>query len=842
MLLWIFLLVFFSISALVTLLFVYEDEVKAAILTELNKHLKAEVKVDPKNIDLTILKTFPDCSIQFTDLLMLEALPVKNRDTLLFAGQLNLHFNIRNLWNKKYEIEKIKLKDGIAKLRVLKNGKTNYVFWKESETKTVQQPDSFNFNLKLISIENCRLSYKNKKNLFKTALTIKKLSFKGRFKDKNFDLGSEASLFIQEIVQGKTNYLKSCNFSMDLDVEENAYTIKNANVNLNKLGFELSGKFIYSDSLERMDLKYNAPDLDISSLMSLLPEKFKGKIKDYESSGNFYAGGTIRYLDKSSYSFVSNFGIKKGRIRYKPNATEAENVNVEGYLNYSNIASVLNLKNIHLNLNSDEITGHCLINNFSDPYLLLRADATVKLENIMSFWPIDTLSSLKGNLKISTEVEGLLSALKDQTFSEKVKLNLEAQISLLEAKFKGDEKVYAVENCQISAKEREVEVKDLKLKRGSSDLVLNGKIPGMFNYIVDRKAPLTIKGSLYSNYIKMEDFMSQGKSASEGNDNPLIPGNINFKLNAAILKFSFGKFEAQAITGEIDLKNQKVFASDIKLQTMQGEASIDAFADNSKNRLDVTLQSNLKNIDISELFSQLNNFGQSTLTDKNIKGSATATLTFAGRWSNRLIADPKTIQASCNLLIERGELNDFQPLLSLSKFVNVEELKRVKFSSMQSAIEIKNSTIIIPKTSIKNSALDIEVWGTHTFENRIDYHIRLLISQYLSKKRKAQDSEFGPVENDPDNRRSAFILMTGTLDDPKIKYDTKGLKEKIRNDIKAEKNSIKQLFKEEWNVFRKDSSLKKAKKEEPAFEIEKPEKSVPKKTLELKKKEEDEDF
>lgn len=839
----ILLIIVFALS-LIALLFVYEDEVKAAIVSELNKHLKAEVKIDPKNIDLTIIKTFPDCSIEFKDLLMLEALPLKNRDTLLFAGQLNLHFNIKDLWNKKYEIEKVKLRNATAKLRVFKDGKTNYMFWESTSVKPGQKQDSIYFNLKLISVENCRLSYKNKKSLFKTTLNIRELEFSGRFRDHEYEMRSKAGLSIDELVQGKTPYLKNkqLNFAIDLDVDEDSYTLKKAKINLNKLGLELSGKFTFKDSLEMLDLKYQAPDLDISSLLSLLPEKFKEKISDYESSGNFYAGGTIRYL-KRSFSVVTDFGIKQGKITYKPGSTTATNVNLDGYLNYSNSASVLNLKNIHLNLNTDEIKGSCLINDFNNPYLLLRAKANVGLGNIQNFWPIDTLKSLKGQLEINTEVEGLLSLLKGQTFSDKVKINLDAKVSGLEAQFKNDEKTYTVEHCIVTAKDRHAEVKDLKLKRGSSDLTLNGKIPGLFNYIVDRKAPLTITGSLFSNALKMEDFIDGSKSSSEGNDDPLIPPNMNFKLNAAMLKFSFGKFNAQAITGEIEIRNQKAIVSDMKLQTMQGEAVIDAFADNSKNRLDVTLQSNLKNINIGDLFSDLNNFGQATLTNENLKGQVSANIEFIGSWSNKLVSDLRSIRSTCSLSIQNGELNDFKPLLSLAKFVDVEELKRIKFSSLQSAIEIKNNTIIIPRTNIKNSLLDVEVWGTHTFENRIDYHIQLIISRLLAKKRQDKDSQFGVVENDPEDRRSAFIAMKGTLDNPEIKYlDGKGMKEKIRSDMKQAGKDFKRVLKEDWNLFKKDTSLKKTNKEETHFELEKPEQERPKKTLEPKKKEEEEDF
>lgn len=833
------------IAFLLALLFIYEKEVKAAVVAELNKYLKAEVRVRPEHIDLTVIRTFPDCSIRFRDLLMLEALPGKNRDTLLFAGQLSLHFNIRNLWNGRYEIDKIRLKDALIKPVILKDGSPNYEFWKRTEKKTTAANDSVSFNLKLISIENSRLVYKNRKLLHQADIRIPALQFRGKFRDDEFEMHSEADLLIGEFREGNNSYMKDKRvaFSLHLDVNGEAYTLKKSSLSVNKLALALEGRFKYSDSLERLELSYHAPRLDISGLLSLLPGRFREQIRDYESSGDFYAEGTVRYLNSKAYSLVSNFGIRSGEITYKPNSTTAKNVALEGYLNYSNAGSILNLKNIHLNLKTDEIKGSCLLENFSDPYLQLKAEANVRLENLLSFWPVDTLTHLKGGLEISTEIEAPVKLLKDQALSGKVKLALEAKVNGLEATFKHDEKTYGVEHCIIRAREREIEVKDLKLRRGSSDLTLNGRMPGIFNYLLDRSSPLVITGSLESERLRLDDFITGTKTSASGpNDDPLIPPNVSFKLHTAISKFDFGKFSATAITGEIEIRNQKAVVSDVKLRTMNGEAEIHVFADNSKKRLDVALQSRVSNISITELFSQLNNFGQSTLTDRHLKGSASALIDFSGSWNNRLEADLKSIYASCDLSIRDGELNDFKPLLSLSRFVDVEELKRVRFASLQSQVEIKNKSIVLPKTSIRNSAMDLEIWGTHSFENTIDYHIQLLISQYLAKKRKKADSEFGPVENDPDNRRCAFIRMTGTIDDPKIRYDVKGQKEKIREDIAREKKNMKQILKEEWNLFKKDTALKAPRKEAPAFELEKPESPAPKKSLELKRKDEDDMF
>lgn len=812
---------------------------------EINKHLKSEVTIDPKNIDLTIIKTFPDCSMEFKNVLMLEALKIKKRDTLLFAEQLNLHFDISDLWHKKYDIKKITLKNALAKPGLTKAGKPNYIFWEESEGAS-NKNDSINFKLDLIQLKNCHVVYRDKQRIFKTDLLIKDLSFKGDFSATEYDMTSEGKIYINQIAASKKTFLKNkdCNLDITLQVKGNNYLFEKTSLSLNSMLFKLNGNFIYGDSLQRINVNYEASKLDIATILSLLPEDQKQKANEYKSEGDFYAKGSFAYGGKNNFKWASEFGIKNGEITYKPTSTTAQNVNINGNLLYSNAGSKLDLTNVYLKINNDELKGNFSLSDFSNPFIHFLVDANANLENVQNFWPIDTLAKLSGKLKVNSEVEGLLIDLMNETFSDKVKLNINASVVNLEAQFKNDETVFAVENCSVTAKDREVEVKDLKLKRGSSDISLNAKLPGIFNYLSDKTAPLMITGNLFSNYLKLEDFMMKYK-ASEDKTAPLIPKNIQFKLNAAIEKFSYAKFEAQSITGEIEIKDQKAIVSEMKLSTMEGEAEIDAFADNSGNKLDVVLQSKLKNINISNMFSEFNNFGQTTLQEKNLKGFATATVEFSGSWSNALDPDLTSIKSNIDLAVDRGELIDFKPLLSLSKFVDIQDLQKIKFSSLKSVVEIKNKTIYLPSTSLKNSALNIIFWGSHTFDNGIDYHIELLISELLAKKRKHKgDEEFGPVENDPDNKRSAFILMTGTVDKPIIKYDRKGLKENIKKDLKEEKQNLKQILKEEFGLFKKDSvSVKKKEKAEQKFELEKTNNNTPKKTLEpKKKKEEDEDF
>ena len=141
----------------------------------------------------------------------------------------------------------------------------------------------------------------------------------------------------------------------------------------------------------------------------------------------------------------------------------------------------------------------------------------------------------------------------------------------------------------------------------------------------------------------------------------------------------------------------------------------------------------------------------------------------------------------------------------------------------------------------------MELWGKHGFDNVIDYHIQLLLSEILSKKKRANtnfDEELSLVENDPENRRSVFIVMSGPIDNPTIKYDKKGAKEKIKQDLKQEKQTLKNILKEEFGLFKKDSTkLKEIEKANQNFKIQfgdDPKKKD--KPLTPKKKEDDDDF
>jgi hypothetical protein len=69
------------------------------------------------------------------------------------------------------------------------------------------------------------------------------------------------------------------------------------------------------------------------------------------------------------------------------------------------------------------------LTNFKDPYLKLKFAANTKLEELISFYPIDTLENLSGTVNLNAEIEGLISEMKSNAYSPTIKANGNAVIT-----------------------------------------------------------------------------------------------------------------------------------------------------------------------------------------------------------------------------------------------------------------------------------------------------------------------------------------------------------------------------------------------------------------------------
>ena len=250
------------------------------------------------------------------------------------------------------------------------------------------------------------------------------------------------------------------------------------------------------------------------------------------------------------------------------------------------------------------------------------------------------------------------------------------------------------------------------------------------------------------------------------------------------------------------MKNNKLTIQDASLNSMEGRTLLNGFVDRNYPDQITDFKAELTDVNIEQLFFQCDEFGQQNITSNHLRGKMNATIYYKSFIDPELNIDPKSVYALGDLVISQGELIKYTPLYKLSKYIKKQELEHIKFSTLKNQIEIKDEVVYIPEMDIESNSLDLKIYGNHTFSNIIDYHVRVLLAELLSKKDRKKEEEIEGIfpEEDGLGKTTLFLRMTGNANDPDISYDTKEVRKKISADMTKEKKEIKEAFRRQIRI------------------------------------------
>lgn len=800
---------------------IYEKEVKAYFLAKLNENLNTKVEIG--SIDLSLLQSFPDASIVLNDVKMHHSAPYQGAGHFLVASKINFRFSLFAFISGEYNVKRIDLENGTLQVLTSSKNISNYNILKASEQSTESQ---FKFEIEKLDVSKLDVYIDIKPSEFSSKFLITDASIGGKFNDATYELEIESELLFDKLKSSETTWISELpvdlNCILNVDNSKNEYRFTKGKIQLSEMNLNVSGLMRFADTNQFVDLKIGGDELDISAVLSLMPENYKKYVDNYKSDGEFYCNASI-VGDWSSMvdpHVDIEFGIKNGTIIQKSNSIKMEQVELKGSFNngYKNsmATSVLDLKEAQFSIEGGKAEGAFKLSNFEEMKIHADFSAGLQLEDVFKFFPPGKLQEIKGRGNLDIVLDGKLGELLDSKGSVSNSISANGRLTLVGASFKieGDTMAYRNLDANFRFSNHDVIIERFKGNAGSSDFSLNGSLINLFGYLFTEDQPIGVKGLIQSRTIILDELFGAGNedTSSDSTYNFRISPRLTMKMNVRVENLKFRKFKATGIFGDLTVRNRVLFADRLSLKTMGGSMHLEGKADGSNERqIMVVCHTDLKNVDISQLFLQCENFGQDVMTEKHINGKLNASVDFGFPMSSTLDIETKKLKSMADITITEGRLLEFEPLNNLSRFVSLDELKDVRFSTLKNRIEINERFIIIPKMEITSSALSIFASGTHSFDNVVDYHFQLTLSDILSKKAKKakrENEEFGIIEEDGTNRTQLFLSMSGPISSPKISYDSKGAKEKFKQDIKTEKQSLKQLLNQEFGLFKKDSTLK----------------------------------
>lgn len=815
---WTFILFLVFVIQGLLLVWYFENDIKQAAVKELNKNLNTPIKVD--KIELNFFEHFPQIALIFPNVSIKSSDSTQNED-LLVADEISMLFNIWDIYQRKYIVKKLYVNNAVWNSKIFKNGTFNFDILKKSK-----DSDSSNFNLKIneIEIHNSIIKHFDEASKQFMVFDVDDIAASGDFGSNNFQLKIKSDLVIKSLLLEKISYLKNkrikLNSEFSVDLLKNVYTFNNTSFSIEKLNLLLNGFIEYSEKSKNINLEIDGKDLNIQSFLSILPDAIAQKTKDFKSEGSFYfkmklLGG----FNKNQTPKVELLaGLKNTNIVV--NTAEVKDLklnNVYGNIYYNNKSTsstsddILKIENIKGLYNKEEFNANIEISNFENPYLKCALKTSQNIPELLKLFPVKNIKSESGRISIDATINGLVSDLKDAKNFKNI--NSSGSIIIANAKILANNYKLAIDqfNASLSFQKYDLRIDNSSFILGESDASLKGYFRNIFSYLLNDDQELQIDATLNSKNINLQELLSSSKVEQGETYKFKLSKKLKANVLVNIKKLSFDQFKANDIEGKLNIDDQILNAEYLSFQSQKGIvfSSIN-FDTRNPILMPMKITLSMQKVDISNLFREFNNFGIDVLTDKNIKGILSTDLMIGMAWDENLNSNHNLFTADGKLLLENGELINFAPMLALSKYIDVNELKNLKFSNIENNISIKNSTIYIPDMEVKSNALNLNLSGTHNFNNQIDYHLKMLLSNIIKKKSKRLgDEQFGEIEDDGSGKTTLFIRMYGDATNPKFSLDKQMIKKKIAEDLKQEKQEVKQILKEEFgNWFKKDKEFK----------------------------------
>lgn len=814
-----------GIAALLVLLLLLAQrylgpEVKRVFITELNKSLTAEVQID--DVNLSLFKDFPLASVRFSGVRIKEATKIPSKNYLLTAGSVSLRFNIWDLLNKKYHVRTIRLDDIEVAPHIYSDGSDNFHFWKQTKS----SGGNFEFELQRISVRNLRARFINDATNTFADFTIPGFVAKGNFGSSKYALELAGNIMLHElksqgIIYGRERELNVW-LAMDANSVTGNYSISKGTIETGKLKLSAIGSILFNDNQKQVALDIAATGSTLEEMLSLIPEKYKSDIAGYkfQGKGDIAAKITGEFGGAKTPALSVHLQVQNGDISERKSGLSLRSISaIADYsVQQDGKNEVLSIRDLKAKLGDGFVSGSLTMKGFSSPDILCNLNASLNLTELQQFLKYEHFTSLSGWVKLNASFDGHIEDLENPSSED-----------FLNSTFSGNGSIH---QANIGLKKYDLPIKDLQsvftfngndlllqkfsFRAGKSDFALTGTLENLLSWIFVKNENLSITGTLASRRFDWDE-LSAAQHGSGGEYQFRLPAHININnLRISSTNFTFGKFAANNITGMGQMKEKVLSVTDIAMLTCQGKVSgqVNINAQGEKYSL-LQAKVKLEKVNVKMLFTQFGNFGQDDLKDSNLEGLLTSDVIFAGTMLNDLSFDLNSIKTHADITIENGRLVNYSPMQSLSSFLKVEDLADIHFATMRNQIDIANQIIYIPAMEIKSSAIDLQLMGTHTFDNSIEYHFSIaladLIASKFRKRNKTVDNqaEFGPVEEDGRGRTRIYVSLTGTVENPIVKYDKKAMREKISNDMKTQKAELKQVLKAELKWVQGDT-LKKA--------------------------------
>ena len=787
------LLIFFVvlIGAVAIIASLFEGKVGRQITKELNKQLKSELVIE--GFGLTVIRSFPNVAANLKGVTLKD-----NRDgALLEAKELSFRFGLLSLLSSKIKVRSVVVSDGALNIQIDRQGNPNYDIFRESEEAPEEGSGSSTaVDIELARLRNIELIYSDQSTRQEIDALVNDATFSGEFSSEQFSLKSQADITSRFADLDGIRYLPGKKITYDASVfvnlEEGSYDIEKAALEIEDNAFKVDGTIENWESGTYFDLSASSDEGNLEGVLALLPEQYAQSLQDFSSTGKFNFNAFIKgqYNQRQNPEIRVEFGLEDGRLSSPRLDNPLKDVSFSAVFTNGkfrdNSSSVFTLENFKGYFNRELVEMRLEVANLDDPIIDFSLDGVAPLESVYGLLGNPKITGGNGEVEIKNlRLKGAYSDMLDPGRISRVEASGSLEFDDAALSIKDEQLLF--DRGELRLEGNRMAVEGLRIEGAGSDISFMGSayniLPVLFaDSVNSQNVELVFDASLVAKTLDIDRLMKFSALTPEEEEAPeevkdslkvavvqkreAVTSFLKGSFNADVEAFNYNLIEGNNFKGKLEFDNN-IMGIRGEVAAFDGTLNLDGRTYfEAEPRLEAKLV--CKGIDVTEFFRQSENFGQEVLKSENLKGKLDALIAIYAYWDREGNFDMDNLRVLAGIAIKDGELKDFGMLESFSTFVKIKDLENIRFVDMQNFLEIRKQKLYIPAMFIRSNALNLTISGEHTFNNEIEYNIKVNAGQVLADRFKRYDPNLKPKPARRSGTFNLYYAILGTIDDYRI--------------------------------------------------------------------------
>jgi hypothetical protein len=752
----------------------HKKQLLTSITSQLNENLTGILKIE--KMEPALIRGFPGISVTLTNVVLRDSLWTQHKHDVLNAKEAYVSIDAFSILSGSPTIKNISIHNGQLYFYTDSLGYSNTDLYKKSDPgkeandvkkKKINRIDLF--NVKFI-LQN---DLKSKFFDFNISHFNGKVNYNSTGWKAKADLDTRINRL--EFNTSRGSFLKNTNLqsSLEMSFDDKTHTLT-VPVQAMKIGgddFEVGGKFALGKGNSAFALDVKTKSISLESAEALLLPKVKLRLKRYTLKQPFSAGASIRGMLRSGKDPKINayWKVQDNTLTFDKEVISDcsfegkyynEVVKGEGFKDPNSAINLYGMKGkwYGIPFTADSIT----ITDLKKPVLAGKFLADFPLKQLNSVFGNETFSFSRGTAHVDLIYKApYFSTDKSQRF-----INGSVQVKGASLNYLPRNLPFSNVHAHINFRGQDLFLTDINMQSGGSSLQMEGTILNFLNLFYTDPQKMLLDWHISSPQINLGQFMSflgkrksgRGIAGNTGSFSKQLDRMLNeasVKMALKVDKLIYKRFVAQNVQSNITLKEQGISVNNVSLRHAGGTLAMNGDIDQSGKVNKVRLNTSIREANIQQLFYAFNNFGQTTLSDQNLRGTFNADCKITGSLRDDGNVVPHSVRGTVDFTLKNGALVNFEAMEKVGDFAFPNrDFSNITLKTVSNTFTLLGNSVVIPPMQIESSVLNIFLQGVYGFTTGTD-----IAMQVPLRNPKKDDLVFDEQEKQQRAKRGIVINL-----------------------------------------------------------------------------------